>query len=61
MQDLKPKFTALDWNKVPNVSPEEEGNTVSLAIRLSTVEGIQRSYNITLNVKQKTLAAYLMQ
>ncbi len=28
MQDLKPKFTALDWNKVPKVSPEEAGNTV---------------------------------
>ncbi len=33
MQDLKPKLFALDWNKVPKVSPEEAGNTVSLAIR----------------------------
>ncbi len=38
MQDLKPEFTSLDWSKVPRVTPEEAGNTVSIGIRLSKVE-----------------------
>ncbi len=29
MQELKPKFTAYDWAKVPKVTPEEACNTVS--------------------------------
>ncbi len=40
MKELKPKFTAYDWAKVPKVTPEEACNKVSLAIRLSTVEGL---------------------
>ncbi len=40
MLELKPKFTAYDWAKVPKVTPEEACNTFSLAIRLSTVEGL---------------------
>ncbi len=40
MQDLKLEFTSLDWSKVPRVTQEEAGNTVSIAIILSTVEAL---------------------
>ncbi len=38
MPNLNPKFTAWDYSKVPKFSPEEAGNPVSLAERLSRVE-----------------------
>ena len=40
LKDFQPKFAALDWEKVPKISPEEACNTASIAARLSTVEGL---------------------